>query len=631
MRPFHPLPARPATSSAPLPPHPNQHPQNSPANRGGRGRGRGRGRGGQGHSQHFHGSRGAQGQDGRNYGTDDQGQPPRRQQHPLPQSSSSSYSSPARAQPTTDGPPDATIQGLNIRLDHPLLIEHWIAERKKRWPTKAVIEQKERDAIWRLPGSSSAERSRKRKRNEDAGAEDDGGKGKGRATVKAKVGGEGDDSASSSSEDDDDESSSSDSGSSVDEEEEVGNVQAKEDDEGEAEVEGAGDAETKEEEKAVNEEQESVLVKDPEGEIVAEDTAVKDAPTASSSSNFQHRQSTQHQQQQQPRKIRPKPRGPPSNPFARPSSSLLHALLRRETASHTNAVLQFFRFLVLNSFLVGVELKRGDAEEALRRANLIVNVADAEGKGKAPASQAVPKRIELKPLSSLAYPPAPDPLTFLDPLRSLDPFPLTHEQLIACCEDDVIREIIAQCTFHKAQLEGTGKRENGLTTAIRTLDELPTESHRTAALELILHIIADNPSNSQHHQNHLGAVWQPPPTSLSNNQMRPISETELFRFGLRVGFREQDDIRRIAERVSVLLEQVPVHAALPDDLKKAVGLVDDEERSGSSSRAAGPAKTVPAAMGAGIYEARGVGWQQLEWEREWERRETLKRLGLRLE
>ncbi|CAD6890275.1 unnamed protein product [Tilletia controversa] len=629
MRPFHPLPARPTTSSAPvsLPAPPTHAGQNRPANRGGRGRGRGSGAGGgQPHSQHFHsGGRAAQAQEGRGYGgAEDQGRAPRRQHHTQPSSSSSS----APAQTTTDGPPDATIQGLNIRLDHPLLIEHWIAERKKRWPTKAVIEQKERDAIWRLPGSSSAEGSRKRKRNDEAVAQEDRGKGKERATLKTKArDGEDDSSSASSSSEDDDDSSSSESAAGdgegeEDQVEEHGDEEAKEDDGATEAREDQSDAVDK------NVKPESSPAKAAQiDKTVPRETSLKENPTTSSSYNPSSRPATQYHQREPPRKVRPKPRGPPSNPFARPSSSLLHALLRRETASHTNAVLQFFRFLVLNAFLVGVERKRGDAEEALRRANLIVDVAPSadEEQGKTSALPQ-PRRIELKPLSSLAYPPAPDPLTFLDPLRSLDPFPLTHEQLLACCEDEPIREILGPCTLPKASLEA-GTRENGLTTAIRTLDELPTESHRTAALELILHVVADNPS-TPHHHNHLGAVWQPPPTSLSKNQMRPISETELFRLGLRVGFSEQDDIRRIAERVSVVLEQVPVHVALPDDLRKAVGLDVDSEGEPKDSTAA---KAVPAAMGAGIYEARGVGWQQLEWEREWERRETLKRLGIRLD
>jgi len=319
---------------------------------------------------------------------------------------------------------------------------------------------------------------------------------------------------------------------------------------------------------------------------------------------------------------------------------------------------------VLNSFLIGIERKRGDAEEALRRSRLVVEVGDSraekaaeqedeatvDGLKDGPSAQS--HKVTIRPLSSLAYPPAPDPLTFLDPLRALDPFPLTHEQLVAFCEDDAIRDAFAPCTLplssdQSAPAPTSRQRESSLTTAIRTLDALPTEAHRTAALELILHHVNDAATGGGGARSihpHLGAIWHPPTALNSSNdrhQQKPISETELFRLGLRVGFGEQEVLRLIAERVSVLLEQVPVHAALPAELKQAVGLVDERSEAaapaadvgteGASVARSGKAKVAPVNMGAGIYEARGVGWQQLEWEREWERRETLKRLGLRLD
>ncbi|WFD28378.1 hypothetical protein MNAN1_003388 [Malassezia nana] len=42
-----------------------------------------------------------------------------------------------------DGPPDSTILGLNIKLDTPELIEEWIRQRKKRFPTAALVAQKQ--------------------------------------------------------------------------------------------------------------------------------------------------------------------------------------------------------------------------------------------------------------------------------------------------------------------------------------------------------------------------------------------------------------------------------------------------------------------------------------------------------
>ncbi|KAK0530822.1 hypothetical protein OC834_003179 [Tilletia horrida] len=685
MRLIHPLPARPSASvtdaaaaaGSSLPPHPSSHNhpgggqgQGQGQGHGQRGRGRARGRGhGQGHgfgqppfSSHRgrdHGS--GEPQQGRGAGREQHG--PRRDErggHHEQRNATSSSARTTTATAATDGPPDATIQGLNIRLDHPLLIEHWIAERKKRWPTRAVIEQKERDAVWRLPGSSSGSQSRKRKRTEveqqqqggNADAGNDQGKGKGKAREQD---------AGKASSSGDSATSDSDSSSSEDEDEEGSDAEAK--DENPADDKEEADAE----------DLDGPADGDPvkvEGNNDAREARTPALPARKADEKSTTQTPARSQPSQPPRKVRPRPRGPPANPFARPSSSLLHALLRREIASHTNAVLQFFRFLVLNGFLIGVERKRGDAEEALRRARLIIEepgsskAEEARQLGTDAAEVSKPGKtktnIELRPLSSLAFPPAPDPLTFLDPLRALDPFPLTHEQLIASCEDDAIRDALAKCSAPQSELAGAdGKqRESGLTTAIRTLDALPTEQHRTAALELILHVVPGGAGPGQPAINpHLGAVWQPPPSSSSSSgpQQKPISETELFRLGLRVGFAEQDDIRLIAERISAVLAQVPVHAALPEELQRAVGLARDDNNaeavegggeaeaarrqnsgigrggSASTSAAAAVAKIAPTAMGAGVYEARGVGWQQLEWEREWEQRETLKRLGLRLD
>ena len=42
-----------------------------------------------------------------------------------------------------DGPADSTILGLNIRLDTPELVEEWIKQRRKRFPTSSVVQKKE--------------------------------------------------------------------------------------------------------------------------------------------------------------------------------------------------------------------------------------------------------------------------------------------------------------------------------------------------------------------------------------------------------------------------------------------------------------------------------------------------------
>ena len=56
----------------------------------------------------------------------------------------------ARRGPRGDGPPGATITGLNIQLNTPELISEWIKQRKKRYPTAANVAQKQQDAQRRM-------------------------------------------------------------------------------------------------------------------------------------------------------------------------------------------------------------------------------------------------------------------------------------------------------------------------------------------------------------------------------------------------------------------------------------------------------------------------------------------------
>ncbi|KAA1111105.1 hypothetical protein PGT21_036620 [Puccinia graminis f. sp. tritici] len=53
---------------------------------------------------------------------------------------------PKKANPKPDGPLNATIQGLGYALKTQEEIDNWIQERKKKWPTKAVITQKKAHA-----------------------------------------------------------------------------------------------------------------------------------------------------------------------------------------------------------------------------------------------------------------------------------------------------------------------------------------------------------------------------------------------------------------------------------------------------------------------------------------------------
>lgn len=152
----------------------------------------------------------------------------------------------------------------------------------------------------------------------------------------------------------------------------------------------------------------------------------------------------------------------------------------------------------------------------------------------------------LRPLSSLSWPPEPDSLIFLDPLRRDDPKPLMRSQLRSLTLDSDLRVLLAPPTIAKPE----GEPHRGLSRALQSLDALPTDAHRTAALELILGISSQSPSHphaSSHNPTHSNSnrnVYSGP------GHRRPISEAELLRLGVKVGPDEVVLVRRLAELVS---------------------------------------------------------------------------------
>lgn len=493
-----------------------------------------------------------------------------------------------------------TIPGLNIALEGPELVEQWIAERKKRWPSDRVVAKKKAEA-WddssrgqfrrggRQQQSQPADTGHKRKRDTDAkrsrsGAQSDS-----------------DDESASDSESDSSASDSadSDSGSDAPSEEPI----RRHEDEASDADEDEGDAPEEESSKA------------PPSVVDSRQTE----PTPS-------RPQAARPASNLPAHRRPRPRNPPANPFE--PRSLLHALLKNEIHQHVSTVAQLTRFLVRNDFLKNVELQPGQAAEQARRRGMIQQVDEGEGKEQAKTSSPPPElgavvhngglptvasstsssneqparslyrpsSPTLRPLTSLSWPPEPDPLIFMDPLRRDDPKPLTNDQFQALATDEGLRRILRPIS----SLHPNGESRPGLERALTTLDSLPSDDHRRAALELILGVSAQTPI----HPHQIGPTFVTPGLSTSlNGSGRFIGEVELHKLGLRCGPAEQEYIQEIGKRIGGVLgesmaEYEPNPALGWDDSRRAEGLSFREEQ------------------------------RRAYWEREADRRDVLRKLGI---
>ena len=133
----------------------------------------------------------------------------------------------------------------------------------------------------------------------------------------------------------------------------------------------------------------------------------------------------------------------------------------------------------------------------------------------------------------------------MDPLRRDDPKPLTNAQFAALATDSELRSILRPAST----LHPHGEARPGLERALKTLDDLPSDEHRRAAIELILGVSAQTPA----HAHQIGPTFVTPTQSGS----RFIGEVELFRLGLRVGPTEQVDLQKLAKRVSEVVEGSP--------------------------------------------------------------------------
>ena len=387
----------------------------------------------------------------------------------------------ARRGPRGDGPPGATITGLNIQLNTPELISEWIKQRKKRYPTAANVAQKQQDAQRRMrPQPTDATEA-----SEDAPAMP---QLPGMPSISTSdVSDSGSDTDSDTSDSDTSSGTDTDSGSDMDPE------------------------------------KDAVSSKIPPPERVAPPAAKRETGT------------------QIPRR---QPRLPPPNPFEPPD--LLRQLLGSEITVHIGALAQWFRFVLDNDMLLHVEKKRGDAHaQASRRGRIKVlgGAADSSAGDDVPGS-ALPltKSPTLRPLDSLNWPPEPDPLIYLDPLRRDDPKPFRLEELEALATDHKMRNILTP----SSSLDPHGVINDSLYRALSTWDALPTERHREAALEIILGVGAQSPRYAHE------AYSRTAHRTRTGTRGRVISEAELFRHGLRVGPSEVRLIQHMAERIGAI-------------------------------------------------------------------------------
>lgn len=385
-----------------------------------------------------------------------------------------------------DGPADSTILGLNIRLDTPELVEEWIKQRRKRFPTSSVVQKKETklQERTRLPVTVPQRDAQSESSNHDASES---------------------------------EGASSDSNSDMDPEAD-----------------------------AISSKQE--LPAYPDERPVCRfwlhgacsygqhcQNAHTDTPSPSHSRRRMH------------------PRHTVSHPFQAPD--LLRQLLEREILQHVDALAQLIYFLLDNDMLSNVEFAPGDAQQQRkRRARVAVVREDLSHEDKeddTPSLAALPPTAPsptLRALDELVWPEEPDPLIYLDPLRSTDPKPLRPSELLSLATDTRLRQILQPTSA----LHPHGEANVALRRSLESWAALPTPRHREAALQLMLGVSAHSPMHAHEAYAPLNPRSVPSVPHSSMRQNRVIGESELFRLGLRMAPNEVRLLQHIGERVAAL-------------------------------------------------------------------------------
>lgn len=390
-----------------------------------------------------------------------------------------------------DGPSDSTILGLNIKLDTPELIEEWIRQRKKRFPTAVLIEQKQARA-----------RLREQPRTDALAVQASSSTTQGPGPSAPPTSGDRCKADVSSSD-----SSLSDSDSDMDP------------------VRDAVSSKIHPSAQEGTEAPPRVLpskrgLADPDGSLRPK------------------------------RRVMPRRAAP--NPFEVPD--LLRQLLEREILQHVDALAQWLDFVLDNHFLACVERQRGEAAAQRARRAKVIDLSENAGAptetpDTVPAAALAPiASPPLRALDELVWPEEPDPLIYLDPLRAADPKPLRLSELETLAMDPTLRAILQPTST----LHPRGEENRALRRALETWRALPTPRHREAALQLILGVGADSPVHA--HEAYAPAYQRvrAAPRGTNMQQGRVIGETELFRLGLRVSPNEVRDIQHMAERVAAV-------------------------------------------------------------------------------
>lgn len=525
-----------------------------------------------------------------------------------------------------DGDALAVLSGLTVKLDTPELLQQWISERKKRWPTLQAVERKRIEDEWR--GRDPPRNQRPRQPAPPAPPapsthQVDQFKGKAPLDKAASPSSDSDDSDTSSDSDPDSSVSSSDSDSDGPPEEEV-TLKAPPRPElpAPAEPDGLDSDDAPVEESTTKSSIPPLAPSAPSstrrvckfwssGNGCGQGTLCRDEHPTPDQMKVREKRPAPATSQQPPKRPRRRPAPPPSNPFAQPD--LLRALLAREIAQHVDSTIQAIRFLAKNNWLVQVEMEPGIAEAQRKRRGLVQPLESPDSTVAQPPSE-IPQTPQvdtqpttapmeapwgdgnvhvvpsidrpgamtlqrtasplLRPLTDLEWPPEPDPLIFLDPMARDEPKPLKVEQYQRLASDPEVRTILAP----KSDLHPYGRLNQSLTRGLQSLLDLPTQSHRVSAIELILGTAEQGPSIAG------------PATGSAVGRSR-YTEQDLFRLGLKLGPMEVPLVRALATRVSDLLDG-------------SVAYADDTSRRQT---------------------------QEEKWRAEGERRDELRRMGIDLD
>ncbi|WFC99434.1 hypothetical protein MYAM1_002178 [Malassezia yamatoensis] len=398
-----------------------------------------------------------------------------------------------------DGPIDSKIQGLNICLDTPELIKEWIQQRKKRFPTAEVVAEKRRKYMRPTMASSTADRKRTESDQKASSTHTDlsfkENHAKDTNTVKEKEHHSESDSSS-------DQTTSSDSD--------------------------------------MDSERDAVSSKVP---VASPSTRAPEHAQSAGVCRY-YLQGTctfgdkcrQGHQGTGSVARRSMPRPAMRNPFEPPQ--LLRSMLDREIEQHTDALAQLIRFVLDNDMLLNVERRVGDAASQAERLQRVVPLSQNREVEKWKRDEP-----QLVALADLRWPEEPDPFVYMDPLRRADPKPLRHTELEQLATDERLRMILTPST----PLHPAGVVNQDLRTALQSWDALPSDRHRSAALQLVLGVGAQSPLYA--HDAYTPAMQR---ARAIHTSKRFISEAELLRHGLRIGPEEVRAIQHMAERVSTI-------------------------------------------------------------------------------